>query len=314
MVPNLVLRDSSLSCTARLLYAVLKSYSWQTGQCWPKQETLMQDLGVGSDHTLRAALRELQHAGLVEVKRRRLGKPNLYTVKEPVEQADEGPASLDQGSRHADSAPTETHPCAPTETQSTACEEETEKNTQGILRRVRLHPGLSAKELTTRTVGRTREVGLEPSREQINGWAAGWRDYLSAEDSPSEQQANRILVKIVAAAAGELSKNGCGFVLSVQDAAKRIEAPKSSAKSEGNGHPPKPEDEPSSTAVQEAFRKADIPRVRKLWELSLEWDFTRDRRPPWPVWSVMGSSDEERLKLWKQMKRIAQKVSSQEAA
>ena len=78
-IPNYVLRDEQLSFGARLTYAMLLSYAWQAGSCFPGQGRLAQDLGV-SRRSASAFLRELRGANYVDWKRRGLGKTNIYRI------------------------------------------------------------------------------------------------------------------------------------------------------------------------------------------------------------------------------------------
>lgn len=75
--PVAVLRNRTLSTGARLLYALLMSYAWQEGMCFPDEQTLAADLGT-SDRTVRRYCDELVAAGLVTVKQRGQGRSNLY--------------------------------------------------------------------------------------------------------------------------------------------------------------------------------------------------------------------------------------------
>ena len=78
-IPNYVLRDTRLRFGARLTYAILLSYAWQAGSCFPGQERLSQDLGI-SRRSAGDYLRELRQAGYVDWKRRGLGKTNVYRI------------------------------------------------------------------------------------------------------------------------------------------------------------------------------------------------------------------------------------------
>ena len=78
-IPNHILRDTRLSFGARLAYAMLLSYAWQEGSCFPGQERLAQDLGV-SRRSASAFLRELREADYVSWRRRGLGRTNLYRI------------------------------------------------------------------------------------------------------------------------------------------------------------------------------------------------------------------------------------------
>ena len=79
-VPNFMLRSAELSVGAKITYAMFLSYAWHNDCCFPGQATLAEDIGV-SRQSVNGFIRELERAGFVGVKRRGLGKTNLYTVK-----------------------------------------------------------------------------------------------------------------------------------------------------------------------------------------------------------------------------------------
>jgi len=85
-VPNVVLRDASLSPGAKLCYAMLLSYAWQKDSCFPGQEALANDLGISKRSTVRC-MKELEVSGYLEKKRRGLGRTNVYTLRSRVEKA-----------------------------------------------------------------------------------------------------------------------------------------------------------------------------------------------------------------------------------
>jgi hypothetical protein len=91
-IPNAILRDASLSAGARLTYAMLSSFAWQSDECWVGQEKLGALVGV-KDRAIRNYLGELEEMGLLEVTQRGLQKPNLYTLfgADPDRHADAGP-------------------------------------------------------------------------------------------------------------------------------------------------------------------------------------------------------------------------------
>src|SRR5579862_2006479 len=78
-LPNFILKDKQLSAHAKLSYALLLSYAWQEGSCFPGQERMAGDLGV-SDRYLRQALKELEDHDYISVERRGLNKTNVYTI------------------------------------------------------------------------------------------------------------------------------------------------------------------------------------------------------------------------------------------
>lgn len=78
-VPNFLLNDPRLSSTAKLVYVMLLKYAWHHDQCFPGQKTLAKDIGKGERHT-HSAVKELEKNGLISIKRRGLGKSNIYTL------------------------------------------------------------------------------------------------------------------------------------------------------------------------------------------------------------------------------------------
>lgn len=82
-VPNVILKSADLSVGAKLAYAMLLSYAWQKGSCFPGQETLAEDMGSGRRSVVRY-LEELERQGFVSIKRQGLGKVNIYTLHAKV--------------------------------------------------------------------------------------------------------------------------------------------------------------------------------------------------------------------------------------
>lgn len=78
-LPNYVLKDKNLSFGARLAYAVLLSYAWQEGSCFPGQDRMAQDLGI-SRRMVSSYLKELKKAGYIGWQRRGLNKTNVYFI------------------------------------------------------------------------------------------------------------------------------------------------------------------------------------------------------------------------------------------
>lgn len=96
-IPNGVLRREGLSPGAKLAYMGLLSYAWQEGSCFPGQARLATDLGIGQRSVIRY-LKELETVGLLEVRRRGLGKTNKYIlpkddIDEPVPATGKGKPS-----------------------------------------------------------------------------------------------------------------------------------------------------------------------------------------------------------------------------
>ena len=91
LLPRTLLHAPGLSRDAKLLYAVLLSYAWQAGSCFPGYERLQADLQC-SVNSVTKWMQELQGARLVTRRRRGQGKTTLYTLHDP-------PARLGWGSR-----------------------------------------------------------------------------------------------------------------------------------------------------------------------------------------------------------------------
>ena len=79
ILPKLVLHAQNLSAEAKLLYAHLIGYAYEKDQCFPGYGTLCADMGK-SEKTVRNFMRELEAIGLLEQKRRGLGKTNIYIL------------------------------------------------------------------------------------------------------------------------------------------------------------------------------------------------------------------------------------------
>jgi len=78
-IPRYVLCDKKLSFGARLTYAVLLSYAWQEGSCFPGQGRMSFDLGV-TRRAISNYLVELKRNRYVSWSRRGLGKTNVYYI------------------------------------------------------------------------------------------------------------------------------------------------------------------------------------------------------------------------------------------
>jgi len=87
-VPNFVLTMKDVSVGAKLTYAMLLKYAWGNRFCFPGQVQLAADMGA-TDRSVRTYQKELESAGLLEIKQRGLGKTNLYRLHLTVR----GPAS-----------------------------------------------------------------------------------------------------------------------------------------------------------------------------------------------------------------------------
>lgn len=78
-VPNFILKSEALSPGAKLAYAMLLHYAWQNDFCFPGQERLAKDMGVGKRSVIRF-MAELERAGFIAVQRRGLGQTNFYQL------------------------------------------------------------------------------------------------------------------------------------------------------------------------------------------------------------------------------------------
>jgi hypothetical protein len=82
LLPRTLLHAQGLSRDAKLLYAVLLSYAWQAGSCFPGYERLQTDLQC-SVNSLTKWMQELEGAGLVTRRKRGQGKTTRYTLHDP---------------------------------------------------------------------------------------------------------------------------------------------------------------------------------------------------------------------------------------
>ena len=78
-VPNFILESKQISVGAKLTYAMLLKYAREMDECFPGQERLASDIGA-TGRSVRTWLKELNMAGLIDVKHRGQGRPNLYVI------------------------------------------------------------------------------------------------------------------------------------------------------------------------------------------------------------------------------------------
>ena len=78
-VPNFILESKQISVGAKLTYAMLLKYAREMDECFPGQERLAKDMGCGL-HSVVRYIAELEKVGLITIKRRGQGRPNLYTI------------------------------------------------------------------------------------------------------------------------------------------------------------------------------------------------------------------------------------------
>jgi hypothetical protein len=78
-VPNFILKDDTLSLGAKVTYALFLHYAWHNDSCFPGQDRLGRDMGMSTSRA-NEFIKELEKAGLIEIKRRGQGKTNLYKL------------------------------------------------------------------------------------------------------------------------------------------------------------------------------------------------------------------------------------------
>lgn len=78
LLPKYIL-DLNISISAKLLYCVLLDYAWGNNYCFAGQEKLSERMHLGT-RQVQHLIDELKKAGLVGIKRRGLGKTNLYVL------------------------------------------------------------------------------------------------------------------------------------------------------------------------------------------------------------------------------------------
>jgi len=84
-VPNFILKNSRLSLGAKVTYAMFLSYAWHNDSCFPGQEKLAADMGM-SRSRVAEFVSELKAASLIAIRRRGLGKTNIYTIRFTVKE------------------------------------------------------------------------------------------------------------------------------------------------------------------------------------------------------------------------------------
>jgi len=77
--PNFILRNPDVSIGAKTTYSLLLSYAWHNDLCFPGQERLAKDMGMGIASVNRF-IKELEDCALIEIMRRGQGKTNFYTI------------------------------------------------------------------------------------------------------------------------------------------------------------------------------------------------------------------------------------------
>jgi len=85
-VPNHILKSNQLTVGEKLTFAMFLSYAWNNDLCFPGQQKLAKDLGV-NERSVRTYTQGLQKKGFLVVRRRGLGKTNLYTLRYRIRSA-----------------------------------------------------------------------------------------------------------------------------------------------------------------------------------------------------------------------------------
>ncbi|MEQ1718768.1 MAG: helix-turn-helix domain-containing protein [Hyphomicrobium sp.] len=78
-VPNFLFKNSGLSMGAIVVYSKFLSYAWHNDFCFPGQQRLADDLGMGVA-SINRFVKELEDATLIEIERRGQGKTNVYKI------------------------------------------------------------------------------------------------------------------------------------------------------------------------------------------------------------------------------------------
>lgn len=97
--PYVVLRDTRLSLGARLTYAVLLSYAWQEGSCFPGQQRMAKDMGI-TDRHLRRFLVELRDLGYVLWRKTMPWGTNTYVMVDVKTKLKAKRTSVSSGTGH----------------------------------------------------------------------------------------------------------------------------------------------------------------------------------------------------------------------
>jgi DNA-binding transcriptional regulator YhcF (GntR family) len=82
-VPNFILENEKLSVGAKMTYSMMLRYAWANDHCFPGQKTLAKDAGMGVRSVVRY-IKELEETGFITIKRRGLGKVNIYELRQRV--------------------------------------------------------------------------------------------------------------------------------------------------------------------------------------------------------------------------------------
>ena len=79
-LPDFILKNNTLSPGAKVTYAMFLHYGWHNDQCFPGQDRLAEHMAM-SRTRVNEFVKELERAGLIEIRRRGQGQTNLYKIK-----------------------------------------------------------------------------------------------------------------------------------------------------------------------------------------------------------------------------------------
>lgn len=83
--PNFILENPNISLGAKVTYSLFLKYAWDNDCVFPGQERLAEHMGCAK-RSVVTYIQELEKFGLIEIKRRGLGKTNLYKLNFTVRQ------------------------------------------------------------------------------------------------------------------------------------------------------------------------------------------------------------------------------------
>ena len=163
-IPNAILRRPDVTAGAKITYMALLSYAWQKDSCFPGQDTLALDTGVGKRSVVRY-LQELQAIGLLEIKRRGLGLTNVYIIKKTLGTSRSAKLALQE-------MPKKTHPEVPNWHPKEYEEEEDEERItlSNIRRNINSRPIVDetpGSNSASHPVAPSRTEAPEPSQEPL---------------------------------------------------------------------------------------------------------------------------------------------------
>jgi len=84
-VPNFILENSALSLGAKVTYSLFLHFAWNKDSVFPGQDRLGAHMGMSTSRA-NEYIKELEAAGLIEIRRRGQGKTNIYKLHFVVKQ------------------------------------------------------------------------------------------------------------------------------------------------------------------------------------------------------------------------------------